>query len=71
LNEQSDTLIKEANKARADLIIKQKGKAIERDTIKKHTLNFFSDISFDIFSKEETDIVFEWLNNNQALRQKL
>jgi len=67
LKERMSKLEQEASKAKALLITEVKARAERKDAIKKETLNFFDEIGFDMFSKAETDAVFNWLNNNPAL----
>ena len=71
INQEIDKLEFRANRARAKLIEKTKTRAREKDAIKKDTLKFFSQIGLDMFSQAETDTVFEWLNQNQAVRESL
>jgi len=71
LKEEVTKLESQAAKAKEALITELKARAIEKDAIKKETLKFFAEIGFDMFSQEETNKVFEWLNNNQAVRDSL
>jgi len=69
--ENIDELETEATRATADIIAELRARAEQKDTIRKEVLKFFSEIGFDMFSKEETDKVFEWLNNNQSVMESL
>ena len=71
LLEQIDELEQNAAGAKADLISDLKARAAEKDAIRKTTLQVFAEMGFDMFPQQETDAVFEWLNNNQAVREGL
>lgn len=71
ISRQIDNIEKRANIARAKLIEETKQIAKEKDNIRKWVLNFFSEIGFDSLGKDDTDAVFQWLNNNPNIMQEL
>lgn len=69
--EQIDDLEQEASNTKAELIADLMARAKEKDAIKKATLTVISEMGVDTLPQQETDSVFEWLNNNPAVREGL